>query len=227
VVSGLSTANTTNHAAPSNNQVLSKQQVVLISSTAVALIVGGIAAVIAFIAYRKRNMLRRQLGRLAPGETFSTAVRPIPRGRNLDSDDDAIADELSAPPAGTTINGDDDTARWGYVVDSPQKSKRQSTNDDHKAETDVAVQQHGDEVTYLGSSQHSVLTGVVLESHEVDPSMAFPRQNTTSSPLRQQHAMNVSEESSHALSVPRSAHAPYPHAQYVADVEEYTEVRER
>lgn len=93
VVSGISTANTTNHAAPSyNSNVLSTQQVAIISATGVGCIVAAVIAVIAFLAYRKRQFLKQQWGRLGPGETFSTRVEHLPHARDIDDFDDV--DEL-------------------------------------------------------------------------------------------------------------------------------------
>lgn len=87
VISGISTANTTNHAAPSNNKALTIKEAAIISATGVACIILGVIAVVAFLAYRKRQFLKQQWGRLGPGETFSTRVERLPRRHDIADDE--------------------------------------------------------------------------------------------------------------------------------------------
>jgi hypothetical protein len=146
VVSGISTANTTNHAAPSHNKVLTTQQVALISAAGVACIILAVVAVIAFIAYRKRQFLKQQWGRLGPGETFSTRIEHIPR-----AGDDSVGVEL--PPHYCVVNPinsefRDDQRPFGLALPRPHPS---SWSTEHGG-IDKRIQ--GD-----------VVDGVVLRSH--------------------------------------------------------------
>ncbi|CUI14221.1 Golgi/lysosome glycoprotein, putative, partial [Bodo saltans] len=84
--SGISTANTTNHAAPSDNPVLSPSDVAIVSSTIVIAVCASVGAVVLAILVKKRKFVRQQLGRLNPGEVFRRAI-VVRVARTTDMDD--------------------------------------------------------------------------------------------------------------------------------------------
>jgi hypothetical protein len=84
--SGISTANTTNHAAPSDNPVLSPTDVAIVSSTIVIAVCASVGGVILVVLIKKRKFVRQQLGRLNPGEVFRRAI-VVRVARTTDLDD--------------------------------------------------------------------------------------------------------------------------------------------
>ena len=82
--SSITTANTTNHAAPSENPVLDEKDIAIVSSTVVIAVCGSLGGVALIVLIRKRNFVRRQLGRLNPGEVFRRTIVRVAQTNDLD-----------------------------------------------------------------------------------------------------------------------------------------------